>query len=332
MAFNIIRNDVARVGADAIVKFEQIDFGEVGTATATPAANVSGNYIISTVGPKWTGGEDGECDRLRTCYLNSLKLAAELGCETIAFPLVPVGINEFPEGAVLKVAISVFSEFLLENDMGIILAVPDENSLVLSGKPYSDVDEFINRRYVADRIDEESVCLESSRRNYGSKPAGGFFDRFLKPKMTLKSEAVERKCEDVVADSEECFLENASDSLKDRVMHLGDTWQETLLKAIDDRGYTDTEVYKRANVDRKLFSKIRSNTHYQPKKITAVAFALALRLNLDETKDFIGRAGYAFSPSSIFDLIIEYFIEREVYDSYTINLALFEHDQPLLGE
>ena len=130
-------------------------------------------------------------------------------------------------------------------------------------------------------------------------------------------------------------LENASYeslSLSDRVKHLADTWQESLLKLIDDKGYTDIEVYKRANVDRKLFSKIRSNPSYQPKKITAVAFALALKLSLDDTKDFIGRAGYAFSPSSIFDLIIEYFIEREVYDTYTINLALFEHEQPLLGE
>jgi len=122
------------------------------------------------------------------------------------------------------------------------------------------------------------------------------------------------------------------ESLDDRVKHIGDTWQETLLKMIDDRGYTDTEVYKRANIDRKLFSKIRSNPLYQPKKVTAVAFALALKLSLDDTKDFIGRAGYAFSPSSKFDLIIEYFIEHEVYDPYTINLALFEHDQPTIGE
>ena len=105
-----------------------------------------------------------------------------------------------------------------------------------------------------------------------------------------------------------------------------------LLRKIDERGITDVECYKSANVDRKLFSKIRSNPSYQPKKITAVAFALALKLSLDDTKDFIGRAGYAFSPSSIFDLIIEYFIEQEVYDTYTINLALFEHEQPLLGE
>ena len=121
-------------------------------------------------------------------------------------------------------------------------------------------------------------------------------------------------------------------SLEDVVKNVADTWSESLLRMIDEKGFTDTEVYKRANVDRKLFSKIRINRFYQPKKNTAVAFALALRLNVDETKDFLKRAGYAFSPSSKFDLIVEYFIDQKVYDIYTINLALFEHGQPLLGE
>ena len=121
-------------------------------------------------------------------------------------------------------------------------------------------------------------------------------------------------------------------TLDDLMANVGETWQESLFRLIDEKGYKDTEVYKRANIDRKLFSKIRSNVDYQPKKITAVAFALALKLSLDETKDFLGRAGYALSPSSVFDLIIEYFIEREIYDTYTINLALFKHEQPLLGE
>lgn len=120
-------------------------------------------------------------------------------------------------------------------------------------------------------------------------------------------------------------------SLDDVMKNISETWSESLLRMITERDLKDSEVYKRANVDRKLFSKIRSDKDYKPKKTTAVAFALALRLNVDEAKDFIGRAGYAFSPSSKFDLIIEYFIENQVYDFMTINLALFEHDQPQIG-
>ena len=127
-------------------------------------------------------------------------------------------------------------------------------------------------------------------------------------------------------------MASKSESLQDRVAHVADTWQESLLHMIDARELKDSDVYKRANVDRKLFSKIRKNAKYQPKKSTAVAFALALELDLDETKDFLGRTGYALSPSSVFDLIIEYFIEQKVYDYYTINLALFDHNQPTLGE
>ena len=121
-------------------------------------------------------------------------------------------------------------------------------------------------------------------------------------------------------------------SLEDVVRNISDTWQESLFRIIDEKGLADTDVYKKAGIDRKLFSKIRSNKDYKPKKDTAVVLALALELNLDETRDILGRAGYALSPSSISDLIIEYFITNEIYDLYTINLALFEHKQPLLSE
>ena len=210
------------------------------------------------------------------------------------------------------------------------MQIPDDLKELFLG-----LDAYIAERYV-DETADEAVCENAAF--YEEEAADRICCDLEAPSAApLRKERKNgKKFAGLLHAKEAVSFETAAmkrpDSLDDRVKHLGDTWQETLLKLIDDRGYTDTEVYKRANVDRKLFSKIRSNPAYQPKKVTAVAFAIALKLSLDDTKDFIGRAGYAFSPSSKFDLIIEYFIENEVYDPYTINLALFEHDQQTIIE
>ena len=418
MAFKIVRNDITKVAADAIVNtanpdpvyaagvdgaiyaaagaeallLEREKIGEmnVGQVAVTPAFALDAKYIIHTVGPAWVDGKHGEFDNLRSCYVNSLKLAQERGCESIAFPLIATGVYGFPKAEALRIAISVFSNFLLKTDMEIILVVFDKESFVLSDKVFSDVDSYIDENYASEQIMEEYGSEEAYKSLSGNRLGRLFGDRRSAGRADKAAETVSYEDEDYFLDSievedveeldeaeqqyevfcdEEEIVEEAEEevvdeefedieyleaipsmeasmamsaqalsddhtgsSLNDRVLHVADTWQESLLHIIDEKGYTDTEVYKRANVDRKLFSKIRGNTAYQPKKITAVAFALALRLNLDETKDLLGRAGYALSPSSIFDLIIEYFIEHGVYDTYTINLALFEHDQPLLGE
>ncbi|MBQ7589004.1 MAG: macro domain-containing protein [Lachnospiraceae bacterium] len=404
MAFKIIRNDITKVMADAIVNtanpdpdyaagvdaaiyaaagtdallHERKKIGEmnVGQAAVTPAFALDAKYIIHTVGPAWVDGKHGEFADLRSCYVNSLNLAQELGCESIAFPLIATGVYGFPKAEALRTAISVFSDFLLNTDMEIILVVFDKESFVLSDKIFSDIDIYIDEKYASEQIKEE-YGSEAAYESLSGKRSGRLFqDRWMARKAYKANlyaegsfiseltedeeteEAVEEEqyvdnCEEEVDedyDDNECLEDvppmaapvamsasafsddHVGLSLDERVSHVADTWQESLLHIIDEKGYTDTEVYKRANVDRKLFSKIRGNTAYQPKKITAVAFALALKLNLDETKDLLGRAGYALSPSSIFDLIIEYFIEHGVYDTYTINLALFEHDQPILGE
>ena len=431
MALQIIRNNIVNVQADAIVNTANpnVDIGSgvdsaiyyaagwkkllearraigpmrPGTAAYTPAFDLDAKYIIHTVGPAWRGGGFGERETVAQCYRESLALAAELGCESIAFPLIATGTYGFPKDEALKIAISVFSDFLAGEDMEITLVVFDKESFVLSDEIFSGVDEYIDDNYAKSTLDEEyaadrcerDTVIEDASPNETFASAvdssrGGLRNLFgMLGKMGRKNgsvsmhESVAREaaaddfCDDGADETsdEECLAEepegrpaasaqmapsamrmapsfdepvrsNASArmlnapaagtkakqtrSLDDLMANVSETWQESLFRLIDEKGYTDTEVYKRANVDRKLFSKIRSNADYQPKKITAVAFALALNLNLDETKDLIGRAGYALSPSSKFDLIIEYFIENEVYDTYTINLALFEHDQPLL--
>lgn len=398
MSFKIIRNNIINVSADAIVNTanpeptyasgvdsaiykaagakkllkerKKIGRIDVGNAVSTPAFKLSAKYIIHTVGPVWQGGDFGEREAVRNCYVNSLKLAKELGCASIAFPLIATGVYGFPKADALQIAVSVFSEFLVDSDMEITLVVFDEKSFVLSDKIFSGVEEFIDNNYVTKKVyeeyeteDETRMLLDGDRRGVrprliaarpsASMPESMSERRFQAAEMAPQSSLGRKPFsknkkiadsfeEDKVTESQiECELSEAIAkpignngihiSLDDKVAHIKDTWQENLLHLIDERGFTDIEVYKRANVDRKLFSKIRSNPSYQPKKITAMAFALALRLNLDETKDFLSRAGYAFSPSSMFDLIVEYFIENEVYDIYTINLALFKHEQQLLG-
>ena len=390
MAFNIIRNDITKVSADAIVNTanpmpkyaggtdyaiymaagekelleERQKIGEiaVGEAVETPAFKLSARYIIHTVGPRWIDGEHGEKEAVGNCYKNSLNLAKKLGCESIAFPLIATGVYGFPKDEALTIAMSVIGEFLDENDMKVTLVVFDEKSFVLSGAMFAGVDSYIDKNYVDEALDDEYVidrygvdfvCEHNIPPKAQPEPALDAFeaeDSFVGavPKSIFNKTASPKglhsffgstkaaKCSADAAEAQAMLAAPAPAmpvrKLDDLVAQVSESWQESLLRLIDEKGYTDTEVYKRANVDRKLFSKIRGKADYQPKKITAIAFALALRLNLDETKDLIGRAGFAFSPSSKFDLIIEYFIEQEVYDTYTINLALFEHDQPLLGE
>ncbi len=373
MSFKIVRNDITRIKADAIVntanpepvysagtdsavytaagaekllevrkKIGRIAEGDV---AVTPAFALDAKYIFHTVGPIWQGGNYGEKEIVRKCYQNCLDKAKELELESIAFPLLATGTYGFPKADALLIATSVFSGFLAENEMEITLVVFDSESFALSDKIFAGVDQFIDENYVgektaeeyspvnlragleahvADECAEEPIERKAARRERNRNERRGLFG------SGSNAMRMDSAIPPVAAAGAAC-ASVAPRSLEDVVKNVSETWQESLLRLITERGYSDTEVYKRANVDRKLFSKIRTNKNYQPKKNTAVAFALALRLNLDETKDFLMRAGYAFSPSSKFDLIIEYSIEHGVYDLMLINGALFDHDQPQLG-
>ena len=350
MPLQITRNDITKMKVDALVNsanpkvsaLEGVDYaiymaagmdellaarGDIGViqpgeAAITSAFLLTAKYIIHTVGPIWRNGTCQEFEVLESCYEMSLKLAKENNCRSIAFPLISTGTYGFPKDKALQIAISTISRFLLHNDMNVFLVVYDKKSYELSGKLFHDVAEFIDDHYV-DKRKKDNTRRSPDRRSalsdLGYREEMEDFFPYTETKYQLKY-------------SEDPMPLRSQRRLNDIVDEVGETFQERLLRLIDERELTDVEVYKRANLDRKLFSKIRCKTDYQPKKKTALALAISLRLNLDETIDLLSRAGMALSPSSKFDLILRYFIENEVYDINTINMALFQHDQPILGE
>ncbi|WP_418483230.1 O-acetyl-ADP-ribose deacetylase [Dysosmobacter sp.] len=328
MPLEIVRNDITKMSVDAIVnaaKESLLGGGGVdgcihraagpellqecrtlggcrtGEAKITGAYRLPCRYIVHTVGPVWNGGKYGEREQLASCYRTSLALAKEHGCETVAFPLISSGVFGYPKDQALRVAVDTISEFLAENDMTVYLVIFSRTAYAIGNKLFADIAAYIDDHYVDAHTDSRR---ERMRRR------GVVESRML------------TAYEDAPV---------AASGLDEALAHLDAGFSETLLKLIDRSGKKDSEIYKKANVDRKLFSKIRNNPDYKPSKATAIAFAIALELNLDETRDLVARAGYALSASSKFDVIIEYFIRQKKYDIFEINEALFAFDQSLLG-
>ena len=334
MPLTIVRNDITKMNVDAIVNAanESLLGGggvdgcihraagpellrecrtlggcKTGDAKLTKGYRLPCRYVIHTVGPVWQGGGHGERNDLASCYRKSLRLAAEHGCESIAFPLISSGVYGYPKDQALRVAVNTISEFLTDNDMTVYVVIFDRASYKIGAKLFASIVGYIDDRYA-----EEHTDFRSERR---------------RRMVQLESKAM--VCESCAPCAPASV--GKADALPDLFDKLDAGFSETLLRLIDSKGKKDSEVYKKANVDRKLFSKIRNNPDYKPSKTTAVAFAVALELNLDETRDFIARAGFALSRSSRFDIIIEYFIEQGNYDVFEINEALFAFDQSLLG-
>ncbi len=343
MPFEIVRNDITHMTVDAIVNTanlkpvvgsgtdtmihkkagpkllaarQMIGRIDAGCAAITPAFDLQAKYVIHTVGPVWVDGSYGEEALLRNCYDNSLKLALEHHCNSIAFPLISTGNYGFPKDKALQIAISAFSTFLLEHEMQIYLVVFDRTSFKLSEKLFQSVASYIDEHYVED-------CAIAA---YGVTPE----NRRIRRRRDFDAE--ERM---VLAECAPCYPMPAAPSkarsLEDMLKQADAGFTETLLKLIDDSGKKDSEVYKKALLSKQHFSKIRNNPNYKPTKPTAIALALALELNLDQTRDLIGRAGYALTNSSKFDLIIQYHIENKKYNVVEINTVLYEFDQSLLG-
>ncbi|MBQ3379838.1 MAG: macro domain-containing protein [Clostridia bacterium] len=325
MPLLFVRSDVTKMKCDAIVNAVDNDMDPGGGADAaihkaagpglfeecaalggcaTGMAKITGaydlpcKYIIHTAGPRWRGGNAGEEDALVSCYSQSLLLALSHGCESIAFPLISSGSFGYPKEKALKTAENAIRAFLSENDMTVYIVFYDKESFAIGKSLKYDIEEYIDER----SVDEV----------YHQRPLHSERERFS-----------------VFAGSAAAPKEDKS--LKDALSALDESFSQMLLRLITQKGMTDAECYKKANIDRKLFSKIRNNVNYKPKKTTAVAFAVALELSLDETRELLMKAGFALSHSSKFDVIIEYFISRGNYNIFEINEALFEFDQALLG-
>ena len=354
MPFQMIRNDITRMNVDAIVnaanrsllggggvdgaihraagpelleECRTLGGCETGEAKITKGYRLPARYVIHTVGPVWHGGKNGEKELLSACYRHSLELAAAYGCESVAFPMISAGAYGYPKDQALAVAVDAITGFLLDHDMTVFLVVFGHDELITGKKLFRDIREYIDDLYTEKRIRNRT---ESARKQlwHTDEKAALDMDMFL----------IQSAHENASYDAMPCpppdgqvMPSAAMPDWEEMLKKTDESFSQALLRLIDERGWTDAQCYKKANVDRKLFSKIRTNPDYRPSKPTVLAFAIALELSLPEAKKLLKKAGFSLSRSSRFDIILEYCISHGNYNIYDINEVLFAFDQPLLG-
>ena len=352
MPLTIIRNDIAKVKADVIVNsanpkpicgrgadysiyqaagYDQLlaarqAIGDLNVAdiAVTPAFALDAKYIIHTVGPVWNNGASGELFALRQCYLGALQKAVELGAKSIAFPLISSGVYRFPKDQALQIATDTISAFLQTNEIDATIVVHDSTSLELSKQLIESVGQFIDENYIEPEPFKPRRYGRSSLRL--CELAGGDLDDACEA-----TSINDNNCDAALSMywSKEGIA--SGKNLEDFLKNDEDSFQQRLFRFIQERNLDDVKVYTAANLDRKHFSKIRSNVNYRPTKRTALALAISLHLNIDETRDLLSRAELALSPSNKGDVIVTFFIENQKYDIWTINNVLMSYHQETLG-
>lgn len=405
MPFRIVRNDITKMNTEAIVntandhvsvgtgcdsavykaagydellKYREDNIGFVaeGGAFITPGFKLKAKYIIHAVSPLYMGGDQGEEEKLRSCYRKSLQIAKENGIKSISFPLISTGGFGYPKEEGMRIAADEINAFLLSNEMDIFLVVFDTKATQLGEKIYPGLEAYIDHNYVKEvREEEYGDAYFSSMR-----PSEPGYDRYLSNAQMVErrtrrnAEAQKRelsdfsvksvppvsavpkaekqsftgsifkkkKTKDIVLDealsiNESCdeapffdFEEQHESKLQERMRHMSDTYSEYLMYLIQERNMENAEVWKRAIVDKKIFSKIKNNVNYHPNKLTALCLCVGAKLNLDESKDLLARAGYALSPCDKTDIIFSYFIENEIYDMIELDIQLEEHGLPCI--
>ena len=405
MPFKIVRNDITKMNTEAIVntandhvsvgtgcdsavykaagydellKYREDNIGFVaeGGAFITPGFKLKAKYIIHAVSPLYMGGDQGEEEKLRSCYRKSLQIAKENGIKSISFPLISTGGFGYPKEEGMRIAVDEINAFLLSNEMDIFLVVFDTKTTQLGEKIYPGLEAYIDHNYVKEAREEEYGDAY-----FGSmRPSEPGYDRYLSNAQMVErrtrrnAEAQKRelsdfsvksvpsvsavpkaekqsftgsifkkkKTKDIVLDEalsiNECcdeaplfdFEEQHESKLQERMRHMSDTYSEYLMYLIQERNMENAEVWKRAIVDKKIFSKIKNNVNYHPNKLTALCLCVGAKLNLDESKDLLARAGYALSPCDKTDIIFSYFIENEIYDMIELDIQLEEHGLPCI--
>jgi len=346
MPFNIIRNDIVRMNVDAIVNAanselkqgggvcgrifsaageqemtkacDAIGWCEPGSAVITPGFKLPAKYVIHTVGPIWQWGGQGEEQVLRSAYRSSLELALEHNLESVAFPLISSGVYGYPYEEALAVALDEINRFLFQHDMHVTLVMFDQTAAALGFKLRKDLKSYIDDHYVDEHLDRHR------RRE---------FNRPWAPQPMISQDMARELPKSRREDGQIHAAPSVYDTGMDANLAFPKekTFSESLLNLIDTKGMTDAEAYKRSNIDRRLFSKIRINPGYAPSKSTVLALTIGLRLSVQEAQDLLARAGFAFSPCDMRDLIVRYYLERGDHDIAKVNGALYDFDQSLLG-
>jgi len=346
MPFTIIRNDITTLSVDTIVNAANTNLQmgggvcgaiftaagaerlqaaceayapiHTGEAVITQGFNLPAKYIIHAAGPVYRDGKRNEEALLRACYMNSLGLAVKHNCESIAFPLISSGIYGYPKAEALRVATAAICDFIKDNEIDVSLVVFDKEAVQVNEELLGAIERYIDENYVDEKTVGRRQLLDIEKQALSD-------DEMILQSRLMPMPLVAEETLDAIA------VESAGVSVDDLIGNLDEPFSSTLLRLIDATGKKDSEIYHRANIDRRLFSKIRSNTEYTPSKPTVIAFAVALELNLDQTEDLLERAGFALSRSRKFDVIVEFFINNSKYDIFEINEILFKYDQPLLG-
>lgn len=347
MAFFIVTGDITKMQTDAIVNaanktllggggvdgaihkaagrelYEEcktLGGCETGEAKLTRGYKLASKYVIHTVGPVWNGGSCGERELLYSCFYNSLMLALKNDIRSIAFPLISSGAYGYPKNEAIEVAHEAIRNFLDEHDMTVYLVLYNKRDFVTNAESIAlkrDIDAYLERGYIPANI----FHAMAQKRDLAARS----IQRDVQDHEKMHMESVP------LAEASAEYIPETCKSLSDIIGNLDMNFSEMLLKLIDERHMTDAQCYKAANIDRRLFSKIRNDSSYHPTKRTCIAFAIALKLDLDSMQVLLRSAGYTLTHSSRFDVIIEYFVTHGIYDIYVINDTLFEYDEVLLG-